>query len=97
MPSWLIAGLVGVAVLAIYFTTDNGQRMVGRLGLELPFGKGPARADRLYLLRACNGDSAAVEQLLANERSRFPDLGEVEIYRRAIRTHMNANPPDLEL
>ena len=97
MPSWLIVPIAVVAVTAVFLTTPSGQRLAGRLGLELPYLKGPARADRGFLLRVCSGDAAAVERLLEAERQRHPDLAEPEVYRRAIRTHMNAHPPDLEI
>jgi hypothetical protein len=97
VPSALIVLIVGLGVLGVYLSTQSGQRLTGRLGIELPWGKGPARADRVYLLEVCDGDAHAVDQRLDRERERFPELSEIEIYRRAIRTHMNANPPDLEL
>jgi hypothetical protein len=97
VPSWLIVSITIVGVLAIFFSTERGHRLAGRLGLEVPFSKGPARADRAYLLRVCDGDAAAVEQLLEAERKRYAGLSESEVYRRAIRTHMNAHPPELEL
>lgn len=97
MPSWLIVAIAIVAVLAVFLSTERGQRLAGRLGLELPYIEGPARADRAYLLGVCDGDVAAVERLLDAERRRYAGLSESMVYRRAIRTHMNAHPPELEI
>jgi hypothetical protein len=89
IPTWLVVPIAVLAVIAIYLTTPSGQRLAGVLGVPVPFGKGPAREDRDYLLRACGGDRREMARRLAMERARFPDLGEAEIHRRAIRTYMN--------
>ena len=86
----LTAIFVAIAVVAIFATTAKGQAWITRLGLRR-FQKGAAPdEDRAYLLRVCGGDTAAVEARLDAERARYPDWSEAQIYRRAIRTYMNA-------
>jgi hypothetical protein len=49
---------------------------------------GAPRADREYLLRVCGGERAVLKRCLEAERTKWPDLDEAALYRRAIRTHM---------
>lgn len=86
----LTASFVMVAVLAIYGTTDSGQRLIRRLGLRRYQQGAAPDEDRDFLLRACGGSGAEVESRLSAERMRSPDSNEAQLYRRAIRTYMNA-------
>jgi hypothetical protein len=83
--AWIV--LIGVAfILWVASTTPAGRRLRKRLKLDRS-GQ-PARDDREYLLRVCDGDPARVERLLELERKGRPELSEVQAYRRAIRRHL---------
>jgi hypothetical protein len=84
-----MAILVAGAVIAIFLTMAPGQRIVRRLGLRgLQKGAAPDE-DRAFLLKACDGDAAAVKARLEAVRVRYPDWSEAQIYRRAIRGVLN--------
>jgi len=89
--------VAAAAIVFILLTMPAGRKVAERLGLPQ---LGAARAgrvpkeDRDYLLRVCGGDAAEVERRLTAERERFSDLSEPEIYRRAIRTHMQSRRDD---
>jgi hypothetical protein len=92
----LTALVVAAAVLAIFATTRWGQALVTRVGLRT-FQKGAApEEDRAFLLRACGGDPGLVAARLDAVRARHPEWSEAQLYRRAIRAHMNSHPPDLD-
>lgn len=92
----LTALVVAAAVVAIFAATRSGQAVIVRLGLRR-FQKGAApEADVAFLLRACGGDAAEVEARLAAVRDRHPEWNEAQLYRRAIRTYMNARPVEPE-
>ena len=73
--------------------------MAASLGLHNPFRGGVDRDTRRYLLEACGGDRRAMAKRIEAERSRYPDLDEQALYRRAVRRVMNerGGPGDLEL
>ena len=85
---------VVLAILFIIWTMPVGARIAERLGAPrfgaIRSGR-PSPEDRDYLLWACGGDEAEVERRLAAERERFSDLGEADIYRRAIRKVMRSH------
>ena len=87
------------AIVFIVWTMPVGKRIAKRLGVP-QFGQvrasRPRAGDHEYLLRACGGDSAELERRLAAERERFSELGEADIYRRAIRTYMNTRSEERE-
>jgi hypothetical protein len=92
----LTALLVAAAVVAIFATTRAGQAFITRVGLHR-FQQGAASdEDRAFLLRACGGDASLVEARLDAIRTQYPEWTEEQLYRRAIRAYMNANPPDLD-
>jgi hypothetical protein len=95
-----VASVFGVvaaaaAIAFIVWTMPVGKRLAARLGVP-QFGQvrasRPQAGDHQYLLRACGGDTAELERRLGAERARFSELGEADIYRRAIRTYMNSRP-----
>ncbi len=93
MTSLLGLVVVALAVLFVVWTMPVGKRIAARLGVPRFGAKRagrPRSEDRDYLLRACGGDLAEVERRLAAERERFSDLGEADIYRRAIRKVMQS-------
>jgi hypothetical protein len=96
IPTWLVLPIAIAAVLAIFLTTPAGRRMWTALGLSRPFGRGPSKQDLDFLMHACGGDRRELARRLEHERARFPDLDEVDIHRRAIRTYLNARPPSSE-
>jgi hypothetical protein len=94
VPNWLLLAIAVPAVAAIFATTPAGHRLLARLGIRLRFGGGPAPEDHSYLLRVCGGDPRELERRLANQRERWPELSEAELYRKAIRAHLRG--PDSE-
>ena len=89
----LAAGMI----VGVFLTMPAGQALARRLGLDrLGLHRivrgAPPPGDREFLLRVCRGDRAEVEQRLAAERARFPDMSDEQIHRRAIRTYMNSRP-----
>jgi hypothetical protein len=78
------------AVTAIFLTTPAGQRMASGLGIDALVKDGPPKDDREFMLRVCDGDRAELKRRLDAERSRNLDMSEAQVYRRAIRTYMNA-------
>jgi hypothetical protein len=75
--------------------TDPGRRLRGKLGTRMARAasgdqKAPpgttASEDYQFLLERCEGDEAELERRLEAETRRNPDLGDGEVYRRAIRT-----------
>ena len=81
----LLLVLAVVGTLAVFATTRSGREVLKRIGLRDRVSGAASSEDVEYLLAACGGDRAEVEQRLATERDRFPELTEAEHYRRAIR------------
>ena len=81
--------IVAVAVALIFLTTPRGRRVAAWLGVSNPFRGGVDRDTRRYLLDACGGSRAELARRIEAERSRFPELDEAALYRRAVRTLMN--------
>jgi len=86
----LTAIAVAAGVVAIFSTTPRGQALIARLGLRRLQKGAASEEDRAFLLRACGGDADQVEARLATVRERYPEWTEAQLYRRAIRTYMNA-------
>jgi len=83
--SLVILLLVIGATIAVFATTSYGREIAKRIGFrDRVFGAATSE-DVSYLLTACNGDRAALEQRIEAERLRYPALSEAEHYRRAIR------------
>lgn len=86
--SWVLL-LAILGTLAIFATTRSGREVMKRIGLRDRVPDAASSDDVDYLLSACGGDRGEVERRLAVERERFPELTEVEHYRRAIRKVVN--------
>jgi hypothetical protein len=80
--------VVLVGVVAIFLTTESGQRMAKQLGIRgMTKGSAP-NDDRDYLLRVCGNDPAKVEEMLAEARRHNPEMSDAEAHRKAIRAHL---------
>jgi hypothetical protein len=78
--------LLALAVtIAIFATTSAGREVAKRIGFRNHVSGAATSEDVAYLLSACDGDRAALKERIEAERLRYPDLTEVEHYRRAIR------------
>jgi len=89
MLGWLAPLIVGIGVVAIFLTTDAGKKLLETLGLHSLSSSAPPKEDREFLLRVCGGDPREVARRLDVERQRNPTLDTAQLYRRAIRSHMN--------
>lgn len=79
-----------VAVLAIFSTTGRGRRWLRVMGVSDFKTKSIPPEDVDFLFDACGRDSSEVCRRLETERSRYPDLDEAQIYRKAIRREIRA-------
>jgi hypothetical protein len=86
--SWLTILLVVGLVGWILWTMPIGQRVANRLGLVGFRRQGAPGADREFLLRACGGDRARVQEMLERARAGDREMSDAEAHRRAIRTVM---------
>jgi hypothetical protein len=83
--TFLMLMLVIAVTIAIFATTGAGREIAKRIGFRDRVPGAATSEDVAYLLSACHGDRAALEERIEAERLRYPDLTEAEHYRRAIR------------
>ena len=83
--TFLMLVLAIAVTIAIFATTGSGREIAKRIGFRDHVQGAATSEDVAYLLSACHGDRAALEERIEAERLRYPDLTEAELYRRAIR------------